>query len=139
MVTNVAVLKDSMASLVSLKDDVVLMKVAVAAIHSDGLPENGAKSKVQVSEPKTFGGERSAKKLENFLWDIEQYLKAAQVPIAKCVNLASMYLEMLNSGGIHVTDPTLPEIDTWEALKKAMNEQFLRPIRLGQQEKFLGC
>ncbi|KAL0395501.1 UNVERIFIED_CONTAM: hypothetical protein Slati_4516300 [Sesamum latifolium] len=37
-------------------------------------------SKVKVPDPKTFGGERSAKELENFLWDMEVYFQAAKVP-----------------------------------------------------------
>lgn len=103
------------------------MKVVVAAIHNDGLPENSARSKLKVLEPKTFGGECSAKKLENFLWDIEQYFKAAKVSIAKCIDLASMYLAGYTKLQWHTrtTDSALPKIDTWEALEKAMTEQFL--------------
>ncbi|KAG6498516.1 hypothetical protein ZIOFF_038234 [Zingiber officinale] len=35
---------------------------------------------VRVPESKSFGGTRSAKELENFLWDMEQYFVAAKVP-----------------------------------------------------------
>ena len=34
-------------------------------------------TKMKVPEPKPFDGARSAKDLENFLWDIEQYFKSA--------------------------------------------------------------
>ncbi|RVW31327.1 hypothetical protein CK203_103435 [Vitis vinifera] len=37
-------------------------------------------SKVQVPEPKGFNDNRNAKELENFLWDMEQFFKAAHVP-----------------------------------------------------------
>ena len=36
--------------------------------------------KVSVPEPKSFSGNRNAKELENFLWDTEQFFKAACVP-----------------------------------------------------------
>ena len=34
---------------------------------------------VKVPEPSPFDGARSAKTLENFLWDVDQYFKAAKV------------------------------------------------------------
>ena len=49
-------------------------------------------SKIKVPEPKVFGGTRSAKDLENFLWDMEQYFKAAHVPDGEKVTITSMYL-----------------------------------------------
>ncbi|KAL5865808.1 hypothetical protein ACOSQ3_003322 [Xanthoceras sorbifolium] len=35
---------------------------------------------IKVPEPKHFNGNRNAKELENFLWDIEQYFRAARIP-----------------------------------------------------------
>ena len=35
--------------------------------------------KVKVLESKSFGGARSTKALENFLWDMEQYFKATPI------------------------------------------------------------
>ncbi|KAL0325446.1 UNVERIFIED_CONTAM: hypothetical protein Sradi_5113900 [Sesamum radiatum] len=49
-------------------------------------------SKVKVSDPKPFGGVRSAKELENFLWDTEIYFQAARIPKAKKISITSMYL-----------------------------------------------
>ena len=37
-------------------------------------------SKVKIPEPKAFSGARSAKELENFIWDMEQYFTTAVVP-----------------------------------------------------------
>ncbi|KAL0423508.1 UNVERIFIED_CONTAM: hypothetical protein Sradi_0885600 [Sesamum radiatum] len=37
-------------------------------------------SKVKVPDPKPFDGARSAKELENFLWDMETYFQAARIP-----------------------------------------------------------
>ncbi|OIT36846.1 hypothetical protein A4A49_64514 [Nicotiana attenuata] len=36
------------------------------------------RTKVRIPEPKEFNGARSAKKLENFLWDMEQYFHATK-------------------------------------------------------------
>ncbi|KAL0310180.1 UNVERIFIED_CONTAM: hypothetical protein Scaly_2953800 [Sesamum calycinum] len=49
-------------------------------------------SKVKVLDPKPFGGARSAKELENFLWDMETYFQAARIPEAEKVSITSMYL-----------------------------------------------
>ncbi|RVW60334.1 Transposon Tf2-2 polyprotein [Vitis vinifera] len=51
-----------------------------------------APSKVRVPKPKGFNGNRNAKELENFLWDIEQFFKAAHVPDGEKVSITSMYL-----------------------------------------------
>ena len=49
-------------------------------------------TKVKVPEPKLFNGVRSAKDLENFLWDMEQYFKATRVLDQEMVTITSMYL-----------------------------------------------
>lgn len=41
------------------------------------------RSKVKIPEP-AFSGARSAKELENFLWDMEQYFVAAKIPNGRC-------------------------------------------------------
>ena len=48
--------------------------------------------KVKVPEPKSFGRARSAKELENFLWDMEQYFKVARIWNDEKVLITSMYL-----------------------------------------------
>ncbi|PIN11727.1 hypothetical protein CDL12_15664 [Handroanthus impetiginosus] len=50
--------------------DVHLLKRAVESGMAD---EQLSSSKVKVPEPIYFGGARSAKELENFLWDMETY------------------------------------------------------------------
>lgn len=45
-----------------------------------------------VPDPKSFSGTRNAKDLENFLWDMEEYFKAARVPEGEKVRITSMYL-----------------------------------------------
>ncbi|PHT35606.1 hypothetical protein CQW23_23306 [Capsicum baccatum] len=47
-------------------------------------------SKVKIPEPKPFGGARSAKGLENFLWDMEQYLSTAQVAEMDKLNITTI-------------------------------------------------
>jgi hypothetical protein len=87
-------------------------------------------SKPKIPEPKAFGGARSSKELENFLWDMEHYFSAAKVRLDEQVNIAVMYLtgdaklwwrtrskEDLNAGR--------PKVETWETLKRELKEQFL--------------
>lgn len=91
---------------------------------------SGAPPKVRVPEPKGFGGARNAKELENFLWDMEQFFKAAHVPDDEKVSITSMYL----FGDAKLwwrtrmgddAESGRPEITTWETLKRELKEQFL--------------
>jgi len=49
-------------------------------------------TKVKVLEPNPFNGARSAKDLEIFVWDIEQYFKATRVLDQEKVTITRMYL-----------------------------------------------
>lgn len=49
-------------------------------------------NKAKVLELNPFSGVRNTKELENFIWDMEQYLRAAHVPDGKQVNIISMYI-----------------------------------------------
>ncbi|KAH0669921.1 hypothetical protein KY285_024060 [Solanum tuberosum] len=51
----------------NLCTEVFILCRAVAALCSI----RGESSKVKIPEPKAFGGARSAKELENFIWDME--------------------------------------------------------------------
>ena len=48
-------------------------------------------SKVKISKTKAFGGARSAK-MENLIWDMEQYFTAARMPETDKLNITTMYL-----------------------------------------------
>jgi hypothetical protein len=83
-----------------------------------------------VPEPKCFGGARSSKELENFLWDMEQYFSVEKISVAEQVDLTVMYLtgdaklwwrtrtkEDLSAGRL--------KIEMWDCLKQELKEQFL--------------
>ncbi|KAK4381519.1 hypothetical protein Sango_2961700 [Sesamum angolense] len=87
-------------------------------------------SKVKVPDPKPFGGARSAKELENFLWDMETYFQAARIPEAEKVSITSMYL----TGDAKLwwrtrlsddASANRDRIETWDVLKKELKDQFL--------------
>ena len=68
-------------------------KIALLKRAMRGLPREGeVATKVKVPEPKPFNGARSAKDLENFLWDMEQYFKVASVLDQEMITITSMYL-----------------------------------------------
>lgn len=50
------------------------------AIMTGSVGSSSSASKFKVPEPKSFSGARSAKELENFLWDMETYFSASKVP-----------------------------------------------------------
>ena len=83
----------------SLQVDVAVLKKVVLQGCPSSNPDVGPK--VQVLEPKIFCGNRNARELENFLWDMEQCFKAAHVPDSEKVSMTNMYLwGMQNCGGV---------------------------------------
>ncbi|XP_069144447.1 uncharacterized protein [Solanum lycopersicum] len=87
-------------------------------------------TKVKIQDPKAFSGARSAKELENFIWDMEQYFTAAKVPNADKLNITTMYLSgdaklsWRTRNAEHVSADH-PRIDTWDKIIKEMCDQFL--------------
>ncbi|XP_059663503.1 uncharacterized protein LOC132309188 [Cornus florida] len=86
--------------------------------------------KIKVPNPKSFSGTRNAKELKIFLWDMEQYFKAARILDGEKVTITSMYL----SGDAKLwwrtwTEDDVsagrPRIKVWETLKKELKDQFL--------------
>ncbi|KAL5840685.1 hypothetical protein ACOSQ3_013359 [Xanthoceras sorbifolium] len=52
---------------------------------------------IKVPEPKHFKGSRNAKDLENFLWDMEQYFRAAKIPEREQTGSAREYVKEFSS------------------------------------------
>lgn len=110
-----------------METDVALVKKAMASGQSGG---DGGPSQLKVPEPKAFKGDRNAKNLENFLWDMEQYFKAARTPEDEWVTLTSMYLDgdaklWWRTRVQEDTSAGRPVIDSWAVLKKELKAQFL--------------
>ena len=61
-------------ALQTLQEDVAILKKAVLRTSPR---TTDASPKVRVPESKGFDGTRSAKELENFLWDMEKFFRAA--------------------------------------------------------------
>ncbi|KAG8371242.1 hypothetical protein BUALT_Bualt13G0067300 [Buddleja alternifolia] len=117
---------------VDMKLEVVNMEISVLKRATDSAMsgDGGPSSKVRVSDPKSFGGERSAKELENFLWNMETYFQVARVSDAEKISMASMFLvgDAKLCWRSHVSDDVAANrgrIETWEALKKELKAQFL--------------
>ena len=80
-------------------------------------------SKVNIPEPKAFSGARSAKELENFIWDMDQYFTTARVSDADKLNITTMYLTgdaklWRRTRNADDVSAGLPRIDTWDKLIK---------------------
>ncbi|KAM7519334.1 hypothetical protein LguiB_018296 [Lonicera macranthoides] len=70
---------------------------------------------------------RNARDLENFLWDMSHYFKAARTPDAEKVDLTSMFLagDAKLWWRTRCEDGARPQIQIWEAMCKELREQFL--------------
>ena len=84
-----SLMDDLKGALQSYGEDIGVLKKVVLQESSSG-PE--APSKVRVHEPEGFNGNKNAKELENFLWDMEQFFKAAHIPNGEKVSITNMYL-----------------------------------------------
>ncbi|KAK2646416.1 hypothetical protein Ddye_021611 [Dipteronia dyeriana] len=81
-------------------------------------------------DSKALLGVRNAMELENLLRDMEQYFKAARIPVREQLNIINIY-----RGGdvkllLHIRleddlSAGRPKINTWESLKKELKDQFL--------------
>ncbi|KAK3001517.1 hypothetical protein RJ639_020809 [Escallonia herrerae] len=94
-------------------------------------PTGGMKhsSRPRVPEPKSYGGARDAKELENFLFDMEQYFRAIRVDseVTK-VSMAAIYLVgdaklWWWKKYVEIEDGSCV-INTWEILKSELKRQF---------------
>ncbi|KAF3637019.1 hypothetical protein FXO38_23906 [Capsicum annuum] len=68
---------------VDLITQIKALKEELALLH--------ARSKVKILDLKPFGGARSDKELENFLWDMERYFSTARVVEMDKLNITTMY------------------------------------------------
>ena len=106
-------------TLQELQEDVAVLKKALLQTFPR---TTEAAPKVRVPEPKGFDGTRSAKELENFMWDMEHFLRVAQIADEEKVSITGMYL----IGDAKIwwrtrlegdAESGRPQISTWETLK----------------------
>ena len=106
--------EELLAKYEALSDEVAVLKRALRESGSHG---EGRKTKVP--NPSPYSGVRNAKELENFLFDMEQYFRAAHTPESEMITISSMHL----TGDAklwwrnRVEDAVRPKITTWAELK----------------------
>lgn len=86
-------------------------------------------NKFKILEPKTFSGNRDAKELGNFIFDMEQYFQASGIVSEKIkVTLASMHLsnnvKVWWRSKVNDVQDGRCTIDTWGDFKKELRAQF---------------
>ncbi|KAK3002239.1 hypothetical protein RJ639_021302 [Escallonia herrerae] len=102
-------------------------------------------SRPRVPEPKSYGGARDTKELENFLFDIEQYFRAIRVDSkATKVSMAAMYLIgdaklWWQKKYAEIEDESCV-INTWDILKRELKSQFFpENIAFNARKALLEC
>lgn len=111
----------------NLNLEVMVLQRALAGVNAGHEAE---RSKVRIPEPKAFTGSRSAKELENFLYDMKQYFIAAHILENDQLSITTMYLSgdaklWWRTRDADDVGACRPRIDTWAKLKKEMRDQFL--------------
>ncbi|KAK2992372.1 hypothetical protein RJ640_018291 [Escallonia rubra] len=89
--------------------------------------ERGIKHSLRprVLEPKSYGGARDAKELENFLFDVEQYFRAIRVDSKETkVSMAAMHLVGDAKLWWRKKYTETCVINTWEILKRELKSPF---------------
>ncbi|KAK3038006.1 hypothetical protein RJ639_029957 [Escallonia herrerae] len=108
------------------QDRVELLSRAVVNTPAGGTEHS---LRPRVPEPKSYGGARDAKELENFLFDIEQYFRAIRVDSeATKVSMVAMYLVgdaklWWRKKYAEIEDGSCV-INTWDILKRELKSQF---------------
>ena len=107
------------------KGEIILLKRAM--VQRTPSTSDPPPMKVRVLEPKPFGGARNAKDLENFLWDMEQYFVATQIPTGEQVTITTMYLSSdaklwWRTKSSDDVATSRPKIKMWEILKKELKD-----------------
>ncbi|KAG9450049.1 hypothetical protein H6P81_010014 [Aristolochia fimbriata] len=98
------------------------------SIQPEG-PERSKPIRVKVPEPKVYDGVRDAKVIDNFLWQVEQHLKASCVKEeARKVNAATLYLsgDALLWWIRHALEEGAgtSSIQTWKEFKAELRKRF---------------
>lgn len=136
LAADVGVLADELRTrLGRLDDDAGLLKKAWLNAGNNDTSGAGVK-KYRIPEPKAFAGARSAKELENFVYDMEQYFKTAHINEMEKVAITTMYLcdDAKLWWRTRTEDKSRSEISSWSELKKELRDQFL-PANSGWQAR----
>ncbi|MCF8701937.1 hypothetical protein L3054_11180 [Corynebacterium sp. MC-10] len=112
---------------VNLNLEVGLLRRTMAGLTAG---QEAGHSKVRIPEPNAYTGSRSAKELENFLYDIEQYFTMARIAEEDKLNIATIYLHgdaklWWRTRDSDDVSAGRPRIDSWSKLRKEMRDQFL--------------
>ncbi|XP_022927092.1 uncharacterized protein LOC111434028 [Cucurbita moschata] len=91
---------------------------------------NTGSNKLKFPDPRPFKGNRDAKELKNFIFDVEHYFKATLACTDDIkVTVASMYLiddaKLWWRMKVQDIENGLCTIDSWEDLKRELRDQFL--------------
>ncbi|ERM98789.1 hypothetical protein AMTRI_Chr01g130600 [Amborella trichopoda] len=107
-----------MARLESLQEDMLQINRALGS-HSGGLDSRV----VRVPKPQVFEGQRDSKVVENFLWNMQQYFKAAHDHEKDRVVICTMYLarDAKLWWRMRLADASWPKVSTWKDLKRELN------------------
>lgn len=83
--------------------------------------------KVWNPEPKAINGARSAKEVENFVFDVTQYFRVAHIPEADKVSITSMYLvgDVKLWWRTRIEDSSRQPITDWPEMKQELRNLFL--------------
>ncbi|KAL0302208.1 UNVERIFIED_CONTAM: hypothetical protein Sangu_3114600 [Sesamum angustifolium] len=108
----------------------MLDKRVTSAIEETSILTDAVDVRVDGVQAEPFGGARSIKELENFLWDMETYFQAARIPEAEKISIASIYLtcDVKLRWSTRLSDDDSAKwdkIETWDVLKKELKHQFL--------------
>ena len=119
-------LMEQLSCVQGLADD-ALDKCATMMHSQRGFGGSGG-MKIKPPKPRTFDGNRDAKEVDNFIFDMEQYFRICQVEDAFKVDTATMYLvddaKLWWRAKYADIQAKIVTLDSWEDLKKEIKTQF---------------
>ncbi|KAL2231132.1 UNVERIFIED_CONTAM: hypothetical protein Sindi_1707600 [Sesamum indicum] len=120
-------------SIADMRRDMEQMSIQIGllqrAVGSTPMVAHDPGARLRTPEPKAYSGERDAKEVENFLFDMEQYFLAADVrDEARKVATTTMYLtgdaKLWWRTKFAKIQAHQVQLDTWALLREAIREQF---------------
>ncbi|KAL2246590.1 UNVERIFIED_CONTAM: Transposon Tf2-12 polyprotein [Sesamum indicum] len=120
-------------SIADMRRDMEQMSIQIGllqrAVGSTPMVAHDPGARLRIPEPKAYSGERDAKEVENFLFDMEQYFLVADMrDEARKVATATMYLtgdaKLWWRTKFAEIQAHQIQLDTWALLREAIREQF---------------
>uniref|UniRef100_A0A0D6RAW8 Retrotransposon gag domain-containing protein n=1 Tax=Araucaria cunninghamii TaxID=56994 RepID=A0A0D6RAW8_ARACU len=126
-------LEESLLSQAKLQEEVTFWRAATTKLQEEVNSCRAAATQAmgyELKEPECYEGARDGRVLDDFLWDMGEYLASGGLSGEEEVRIAASYLKgtakvwWRNLAGDIAEGRTTKRVESWDELKEALQEQF---------------